>query len=156
MDELRNAIALLFRRKGSNEMTEREFVLSASMDFRWFPPRDAQKLLELAVNRNVVSSDAGVLRPAFDVASTEVPRDFVATSKILDAASPPIEEAFLRIVDALAAATHTDRRSVIASINGIQERMDVDVEVAALVAAYRVGVDVRPYLSSVAGKFRAP
>ena len=41
MDELRDAIALLFKRKGRDELSEREFVLSASMDLRWFPPRDA-------------------------------------------------------------------------------------------------------------------
>ncbi len=155
MDELRNAVALLFRRKGSNEMSEREFVLSASMDLRWFPPRDAQKLLQLAIDQDILRAEAGVLRPAFDVASADVPRDFVATSKILDAASPPTEQVFLRLVDAFAAATQTDRRSAIATINAIQERMDADVEVAALVAAYRAGVDIRPYLPSIAGKFRA-
>jgi len=34
MDDLRNAIALLFRRKGRDELSEKEFVLSASMDLR--------------------------------------------------------------------------------------------------------------------------
>lgn len=136
-------------------MSEREFVMSASMDLRWFPPRDAQKLLQLALNQNVLRSEAGVLRPAFDVASADVPRDFVATSKILDAASPPTQGIFLRLVDALSAATHNDRRTTIASVNAIQEQMDIDVEVAALVAAYRAGVDVRPYLDSVVVKFRA-
>lgn len=154
MDDLRNAIALLFRRKGSDEMSEREFVLSASMDLRWFPPRDAQRMLQLAVDQDLLHSAGGVLRPAFSLEAVDVPRDFVPTAKILDVAAPAAEEVFVAIVDALASATRSDRRAVIASINAIQERMDVAVEVAALVAAYRAGLDVGRFLPSVAARLR--
>ena len=136
-------------------MSEREFVLSASMDLRWFPPRDAQKLLRLAVTQEIVHADAGVLSPTFDVLSADVPTDFVASSKILDVASPSVEPVFVHLVDALASATRTDRRSAIATINTIQERMDVDVDVAALIAAYRAGVDVRPVLPKVLATYRS-
>src|SRR3989441_11397846 len=54
MDELRDAIALLFKRKGRDELSEREFVLSASMDLRWFPPRDAQRLLQLGLETKLL------------------------------------------------------------------------------------------------------
>ena len=154
MDDLRNAIALLFRRKGSDEMSEREFVLSASMDLRWFPPRDAQRMLQLAVDQDLLRSAGGILRPAFNLDAVDVPRDFVPTAKILDVAAPASEQAFVAIVDALASATRSDRRTVIASINAIQEKMDVDVEVAALVAAYRAGLDVGRVLPSVAVRLR--
>lgn len=154
MDDLRNAIALLFRRKGSDEMSEREFVLSASMDLRWFPPRDAQRMLQLAVDQDLLRSAGGILRPAFNLDAVDVPRDFVPTAKILDVAAPASEQAFVAIVDALASATRSDRRTVIASINAIQEKMDVDVEVAALVAAYRAGLDVGRFLPSVAARLR--
>ncbi len=149
MDELRYAIALLFRRKGRDELTEREFVLSASMDLRWFPPRDAQRLLQLGLETNLLESHGGNIRPAFPIDSVDVPRDFVPTPKTLEVATPASEDVFLRIVDALVAHTKSDRRAVIASVNAVQERLDVDVEVAALVAAYQGGLDVAPYLSQV-------
>src|SRR3989441_2850660 len=66
MDELRDAIALLFKRKGRDELSEREFVLSASMDLHWFPPRDAQRLLQIGLETKLLESQSGTIRPAFD------------------------------------------------------------------------------------------
>src|SRR5439155_16409709 len=136
MDELRDAIALLFKRKGRDELSEREFVLSDSMDLRWFPPRDAQRLLQLGLETKLLESQGGAIRPAFDVAGVEVPRDYVPTSAILDVPTPASEDVFLRIVDAIAAKTRTERQAVIASVNAVAEQLDVQVEVAALVAAH--------------------
>src|SRR3989442_6981761 len=149
MDELRDAIALLFKRKGRDELSEREFVLSASMDLRWFPPRDAQRLLQLGLETKLLESQGGAIRPAFDVNSVEVPRDYVPTSAILDVPTPASEDVFLRIVDAIAAKTRTDRKSVIASVNGGPEKLDVEVEVAALPAANPIVADAPPYLPAV-------
>lgn len=149
MDELRYAIALLFKRKGRDELTEREFVLSASMDLRWFPPRDAQRLLQLGLETSLLESHGGNIRPAFPIDSVDVPRDFVPTAKTLEVATPASEDIFLRIVDAIVAHTKSDRRTIIASVNAVQEKMDVDVEVAALVAARQAGLDVAPFLGRV-------
>jgi hypothetical protein len=149
MDELRDAIALLFKRKGRDELSEREFVLSASMDLRWFPPRDAQRLLQLGLETKLLEFRGGSIRPAFDVSTVEVPRDYVPTADILETTTPASEDAFLWIVDAIAARTGSDRKAVIAAVNAVQERMDVELEVAALVAAHQIGVDVRPYLGAV-------
>ena len=63
MEELRDAIALLFKRKGRDELSEREFVLSASMDLRWFPPRDAQRLLQIGLETKLLESRDGTIRP---------------------------------------------------------------------------------------------
>ncbi len=156
MDELRYAIALLFRRKGRDELTEREFVLSASMDLRWFPPRDAQRLLQLGLETNLLESHGGNIRPAFPIDSVDVPRDFVPTAKILEVATPVSEDVFVRLVDAIVAHTKSDRRTVIAAVNAVQERMDVDVEVAALVEARRAGVDVAPFLGPVKAHLGMP
>ncbi len=156
MDELRYAIALLFRRKGRDELTEREFVLSASMDLRWFPPRDAQRLLQIGLETQLLESHGGNIRPAFDVAALDVPPDFVPTAKTLDVATPVTEDVFVRIVDAMVAQTQSDKRAVIATINAVQEKMDVDLEVAALVAARQAGLDVTPFLGPVKAHLGLP
>lgn len=149
MDELRNAIALLFKRKGRDELSEREFVLSASMDLRWFPPRDAQRLLQIGLEARLLESREGTIRPAFDLASVDVPMDYTPTSAILDAPTPVSEDLFLRLVDAIAAKTGTDRRTAIAMVNAVQERLDLELEAAALVAARRSGIDVGRFLPGV-------
>ena len=156
MDELRDAIALLFKRKGRDELSEREFVLSASMDLRWFPPRDAQRLLQLGLETKLLESRDGSIRPAFDVSAIEVPRDYVPTASILEIPTPASEDIFVRIVDAIAAKTGTDRKAVIGAVNAVQERMDVELEVAALVAARQAGVDVAPFLARVKSRLGMP
>ncbi len=149
MDDLRDAIALLFKRKGRDELSEREFVLGASMDLRWFPPRDAQRLLQLGLETKLLEAHNGAIRPAFDVAAVEVPRDYTPTPAILETPTPASEDIFVRIVDAIAVQTGMDRKAVIALVNGVQERMDLEIEAAALVAARQAGVDVTPFLGPV-------
>ena len=156
MEELRDAIALLFKRKGCDELTEKEFVLSASMDLRWFPPRDAQRLLQIGLDTKLLESRDGTIRPAFDVAAVEVPRDYTPTASILASPTPVDEDLFVRIVDGIAGKTGADRKAVIRRVNEIQERMDVEVEVAALIAARQSGVDVAPFLSAVKARLQMP
>jgi hypothetical protein len=149
LEDLRKAIALLFRRKGRDAMSEKEFVLSASMDLRWFPPREAQKLLQRGLETKLLEANAGVLRTTFDVASVDVPRDFTPTPDLLEGSTPVAEDLFVKIVDAIVSGTKSDRRNVIAAVNAIQERMDVELEVAALIAARKAGVDVARFLPEV-------
>lgn len=156
MDALRDAIALLFKRKGRDELSEREFVLSASMDLRWFPPRDAQRLLQIGLETKLLESRNGSIRPVFDVSAVDVPRDYVPTPEILAALTPAEEDLFVRLVDAIASKIATDRKAAIALVNGIQERMDVELEVAALIAARQAGLDVTPYVGRVKSTLRIP
>ena len=128
-------------------MSEREFVLSASMDLRWFPPRDAQRLLQLGLETKLLEAHDGTIRPVFDVAAIEVPRDYVPSAAILETPTPAGEDLFVRIVDAIAAKTGADRKAIIAIVNGVQEKMDVEIEIAALIAARQAGIDVGPFLS---------
>ena len=155
-DDLQRAIAVLFKRKGRAELTEKEFVLSASMDLRWFPPRDAQKLLQLGLETGLLEAAEGVIRPAFALEPVEIPREFSPAADVLDVPTPVAEDLFLSLVDAIVAHAKSDRKTVIASVNALQERMDLEVEVAALVAARKAGVDVTPWLPKVRARFGLP
>ncbi len=119
------------------------------MDLRWFPPRDAQRLLQLGLESKLLESHEGTIRPAFDVATVEVPRDYVPTAAILETPTPTGEGVFLMIVEAMARKTAADRKAIVAIVNGVQERLDVDVEVAALVAARQAGVDITSFVAPV-------
>lgn len=126
------------------------------MDLRWFPPRQAQRLLQLGLEANLLRSEEGTIRPAFDVDSVDVPMDYTPTSAILETSTPASEDVFLGLVDAIAAKTGSDRRTTIASVNAVQERLDVEIEVAALIAARQAGVDVAPFLGAVKARLGLP
>ncbi|MCK4444341.1 MAG: DUF2240 family protein, partial [Thermoplasmata archaeon] len=130
MEELKKTIALLFKRKGSSQMTEKEFVFSASMDLRWFPPKDSQQLLDVAISRGVVTLLEGQISPSFDTSAVDIPLDFTPTTAVFD--MPAKEDLFSKILEHLLASLDIERQEVISRINAVQEKMGVEIEVAAL------------------------
>ncbi len=148
VEELRRALALLFRRKGRDTLTEREFVLGASMDLRWFPPRDAQKLLEAALRSGLLVQEGGSLKPTFELAAEEIPLDFRPSTEVLRAAPRP-EDLFLIILGRVEAKTKIPRKTLVARANELQQRLGIHLEVAALLVAREKGVEVSDFMAPV-------
>jgi hypothetical protein len=147
VEELKRTIALLFNRKGGTQMTEKEFVFSASMDLRWFPPKDSQKLLDVALSRGVVTLDDGQVSPTFEISSMEVPLDFSPTRSILEL--PAKEDMFSKLLDHIMVKLDMDKKDAISRINAIQEEMEVEIEVAALLAGEELDLDMTEFLDDV-------
>ncbi len=150
MEALKRTLALLFRRKGRERMSEREFVLSASMDLRWFPPREAQRLLDLSVLKGLVTVEEGGVEPAFDLDAVEVPLHFMPTTEILQDAS----DLFDRLLDKITRAASRPRKDLAARVNSIQRGMGVYVEVAALLAGEELAVDLTSFYPEVEAMIR--
>jgi len=148
LEELKKTIALLFKRKGRPMLTEKEFVFSASMDLRWFPPKEAQKLLQAGINSQLLIVENGKVRPNFDVSQVEVPLDFVPTEEMLKV-EPKKEDLFLRILERISKEAGKERKVLISRINEIQERMELEIEVAALLAGKELGVDLSDFYDIV-------
>ncbi len=148
MEELKRAVALLFKIKGKESLTEKEFVFSASMDMRWFSPKEAQRLLDLSREAELLSLEGGELTPTFDVKEVETPMDFTPTADVLKV---EVDEIFPRMVRAICKESERPRKEVVSTINGIQERMGVYAEVAALIAGRRWGVEMQSFYDEVEG-----
>ena len=145
MGELETCLALLFRRKGKNVLTEKELVFSASMDFRWFTPKEAQKLLELGLKKGLLTRTDGFVRPNFEYKKIEIPGTYRPSQKAL-VDEPEDASLFARILDAISATSNWKKREIVARINRIQERLGVDVEVAALALAQDVGASTATFM----------
>ncbi len=146
---MRRAVAFLFRLEGGRALSEKEFVQFASYRLGWFKPTEAQRLLRVAQDLKLVELKAGVITPTFDLAAVEVPMDFKPPPSVLDKAAPPSPDLFRSAVNRIVEKTGADRRAVVAAVNAIQERMDVHVEVAALIHARELGVDVSDLVDPV-------
>ena len=145
---MRRAVAFLFRLEGGRALSEKEFVQFASYRLGWFKPTDAQRLLRVAQDLKLVELRQGSLTPTFDVAAVDVPVDFHPPAGVLDRA-PPAQDLFLTTLNRIVERTGADRRTVVAGINAVQERMEVHVEVAALIHARELGVDVSDLVQPV-------
>jgi len=116
-------------------------VQFASLRMNWFKPTEAQQLLRLALEGGLVQVREGQVSPTFEVGAIDAPVDYRPSAAIL-AAPAPEPDVFMGCLTRIMATTGTDRRTAVAAVNAIQERMDVDVEVAALIHARKLGIDV--------------
>lgn len=145
MGDLETCLALLFKRKGKNILSEKEFVFSASMDFRWFSPKEAQALLEMGIKRGLLERTDGMVKPAFDYKTIEIPVNYRPCKDLLKEVEPDVS-LFSLILDEMAKASGQKKRDLVAKVNRVQDRLGVDIEVAALSLAKELGIDVAPYV----------
>ncbi|MDR0778653.1 MAG: DUF2240 family protein [Methanomassiliicoccaceae archaeon] len=153
MDELKFTAAAFFRNKGKNVVTEDEFVMGISMDMRWVSPTDAKDVLSLLIRENYLVKDGGYLRPAFDVHTADVPlgfkpsNDLVLKAKKPKKAVPDVQTGdLLSELMAKAESLGMKRKDFVVSVNAIQKRLNVDIEVAALLMLRDNGADIHEYV----------
>jgi hypothetical protein len=142
MSEIQRSIALLYRRKGKDFLTEKEFVFSASMDLRWFSPKDAQKLLDMGISGGYLKKKNGTIVPTFDTTVIDVPLDYKPGIEIFEHAPKRQQDLFSEIVDKIVKSKSVPKREVVSRVNRKQELLGIDVEPAALLVASDYGVSV--------------
>ncbi len=148
MKELELAIAQVFRKKGKASMTEKDFVFAVSLDFRWLTPKEAQKLLDIGLESKLLASEGGKIKPTFDYRELEVPKGYSISPELLQKGTPPKED-FMKMIDEISLKSSLPAKDVISQVNSVQDSMGVDVEVATLVVARNLGLDISGYLDGV-------
>ena len=149
MDDFETCIAAIFKRKGKNIITETEFVFAVSLDYRWFTPKEAQDLLGIAIKKGLLTRSDDFLKPSFDPKDVDISMSFRPDKSILNSAEAEEISAFSRLLKDISNKSGIKKREVVARINKIQEKIGVDVEVAALIMAREVGLDPNAYLNAV-------
>ncbi len=147
-EEPKTALAAFFQMRGGETISESEFVMEASYRLRWFTPKEAQRLLELGVDRGLLRADAGNVRAAFDVGAVSVPVNYHPGPEVL-ATPPRPADLFSVLLARLQQATGEERARLVARINRTQERMGVDADVAAALVACGLGVDVKDLITDL-------
>ena len=146
--ELEIALTQLFKKKGKASLTEKEFVFAASLDFRWFSPKDAQKFMELGIESELLKRDGDKVLPEFDFQSIEVIPGYKPKAEILRTAAQP-KGIFMKIVDDISGVRGMPRKDVISLVNATQDAMGVEPEVASLIVGQDMGVDISQYLDKI-------
>jgi hypothetical protein len=140
MNELQKSIAVLYKSKGREELTEKEFVFSASMDLRWFSPKEAQKLMEAGLSGGLLERKNGSLIPTFDYAGVSVPIDYKPPKTALDEGPKKNMDLFTEVVERIVRAKSVPKREVVSRVNRAQEMLGIDIEPAALLVASSYGL----------------
>jgi len=142
-DELKKCITVLFRQKGKDLMNEREFVYAASMDLHWFSPKDAQKLLDISIKNDLLRLSQGLLAPTFKITDKNLEMDYRPAEDILQNSKKDDKiDPFMHIVEKIAKTSKLSKKEIVARTNKIRERIPVYIEVAALITARNLGIDI--------------
>jgi len=142
---LRRAVAVPFRQRGVDRMTESEFVVALSLDRDWFSPDQAKRLVDVAAGEGLLERADDDVATSFDPASVEIPEEFEPTEEILKQRTD-----FERVLDALVDAG-IEKQTAVAEINRLQSELAVTIEAAAVLYGRRQGVE----LSELAERVRA-
>ena len=148
MSEIEVALAQLFRKKGKSSLTEKEFVFAASLDLRWFTPKDAQKFLDISMDSELLVLDSEKVKPTFDYKSIEIPKGYAPAIELLQSSVKP-KGIFLKVIDQISTEKDISSKDIISEVNQTQDRMNIAVEVAALIVARKHGIDVSGYIDQV-------
>jgi len=133
---LRRAVAVPFRSKGHESLTQSEFVVSLSLDRDWFSPEQAKRLVDVATSEGLLDREGDDLSPTFDPHEVSVPEGFAPDEDVLRQRST-----FERVLAALVDAG-IEKQEAVAGINRLQADLGVTLEAAALVYARKRGVRV--------------
>lgn len=149
-EELRKCLSVLFRQKGKDLMNEREFVYAVSMDLHWFTPKDAQVLLDSAIKNGLLRMSQGMLAPTFEFAEEQLDIEYRPSQNLIKTATKTEKkDLFVEIVDKIVAKSGLSKKEIVSRINKAKEKMPIDIEVAALIVARSLEIDVEDDIAVV-------
>ncbi|MGH7340205.1 MAG: DUF2240 family protein [Candidatus Rokuibacteriota bacterium] len=140
MEELRRAVAFLFKREGTRQMARRDLTLAAAMDLHWFGPQDSERMVDAALRGGLLVEKGGKLELTFDPAIVEMPVDFRPGRAILAGGSA--EDVVLRIAEQISRLRGLERAEILRRINARAKSGGVEAEAAALLVAAEEAADV--------------
>jgi hypothetical protein len=86
-------VKFLFERNGESALSEQQLELTASMELRWFTPKNAKRLIELAKGLEILSTtEEGSLVLNFEPAEIKIPVGFKPHDDLLEKLEQKHEE----------------------------------------------------------------
>ena len=150
LEDLKNIVYAVFTNAGRDTISRQEFMNILAYNLQWFKPSEAGKIVDICEASGLVINDKGMLKPCFDIRDMKIPLGYRPPREVLHI-KIAMEDVFMKIVNAICAATNMNTREVIAEINALHDRtmQCLDVKVIALIIARRHGVDILSYIDDV-------
>jgi len=157
-DGLQLCAAAFFRSRGKTVVTENEFLMGVSMNMRWMPYSDAEKLLAMILKSGLAEKDGEYIRPKFDLGSIDIPVGYrppasllstpVSEPKVAPTPTPASADPFQTLL-AEVAKLGVDRKELLSRCRIVQKKMDIDIEAAALLVLREMNIDVSKYIDEM-------
>ncbi|MDI6708636.1 MAG: DUF2240 family protein [Candidatus Thermoplasmatota archaeon] len=145
MSALEQTIAYIFKRKGKQEMSVKDFIYSLSIDLHWFSPDECKKLLNICIKSNLIIEENDTIKPNFAIENISIPLEFKPTKEILEYK----KDLFIELVRELESVTKLDKKAIVAEINKLQSELNIEIDVAALLLAKKHNIDISYYIKEL-------
>lgn len=151
---LQQTIASLFKRKGAKEIPSRDLELLASMELRWFEPKDARKIMESAIKLGLLNEHGNKLKITFDYNTINIPIAFKPPKDLYEQLNQDNQSLFMQIVNHISISTDIPEKDIIAEINEKQQRANdyLTLETLAILYGKSKDVDVDSFIPVVKSK----
>lgn len=153
-DELKTAIAVIFQRKGVDEMDKEDFIYTPSAELDWFSLKACRRMLENAVTNGFVSLENETVKLEFDRSDIDIPFGFQPSRNILKKKKKDI---FQRILDDIEKKSGLSKQEIMAKVNEKQDAIDIEIEAALLLVARDNDIELdreKEYIDKVKKKVR--
>jgi len=143
IEELKKLIAFIFQRSGKEKMNEKDFYMSVSFELGWLTPGEGMKVIEKAVEKNLLVKENDTIYPAFDYKNVEIPLGFKFDG---DKLKEMEKDLFSRIIDKIVIESKLGEKKVRKEIENIEKNLNVYPEVAGIFFGKKIGGGVEKFL----------
>ena len=157
-DELETCLAALFLNKGKDVLTAKEFVMYVSLDLRWMQVKDADLLMRALLEKGLMSRTGDYVKPLIDLSAANVPVAYRPSETLIQGLKAPAPksaakesepQALLPRLIKEALGLGMEKGTFVAECNKVSKKMDIDIEVAALMILREKGADISPFVDDV-------
>ncbi len=143
MEEIKKLIAFVFQRAGKESMKEKDFYMTLAFQLGWLTPGEGLKIIEHAIEQNLLIKKGDEITPAFDFREEDIPLGFKFDSKSLQEME---KELLPRILGKIMREKKIGEKGLKNEIEKKAEKLGVYAEIAAMVVAKEKGVDVDEFM----------
>ncbi len=140
MEELKKTLAFIYNNQGQESMTKKELELAMAMTQRWFSSSEANGLIDFALREGLLEeTDQGCVL-SYDPKEMDIPFDFKPSDRVLKLLL--VKDPFKALIKRIEENSSMERKKIMANVNRIQQDLNVTIEVAAIMVAKEMDVEV--------------
>ncbi|MEF8832090.1 MAG: DUF2240 family protein [Candidatus Thermoplasmatota archaeon] len=128
---MKKALAFLFQKEGE-EITKDDFIYAQSVDLEWFSSGRAKKVIERALESDLIEITEDKISPNFDYEDVDIPMGFEPSEDIFKEKKKDI---FPELLNKVAEKTDLSKQEIMSKVNEKQDQLNIEITTAVLLVS---------------------
>jgi hypothetical protein len=155
IDRFKEIIYIVSKKLDKTELTESDFKKSLAYDRQWLSPDHVKKFLDICLEIRLLQKENDNYVPTFSLKDIQVTLDTKISDVDIDEykAPTPQKDLFIEILEFIEQKASMQRNEIVKNVNKIKGKMKfVNIEVAALIYAKELNLDISQFIDPVKNK----